>query len=89
MEPNKDAAAAAAAKAPESTSVDAVIDPKATIKIEGQEFELDTAWAKEDKTLTLVLRPHFASIENSKITREVKEGKLIVSIVKNAGFKGE
>jgi len=65
-----------------------VTDAKATIKIEGQEFELDTALAQEDKTLKTVLQPHFASVENANITREVKEGKLTVTIVKRAQHKG-
>ena len=66
-----------------------VTDPKATIKIEGgQTFELDASLAQEDKTLTVVLQPHFASIENANITREVKDGKLSVTIVKRAQHKG-
>lgn len=67
---------------------DAVTDRKATIKIEGQEFELDATLAQDDKTLKVVLQPHFASVENANITREVKNGKLIVSIVKRAQHKG-
>ena len=46
-----------------------VTEQKATIKIEGQEFELDAALAQEDKTLKVVLQPHFASVENANITR--------------------
>ena len=65
-----------------------VTDPKATIKIEGQSFELDASLAQEDKTLKVVLQPHFASIENANITREVKDGKLSVTIVKRAQHKG-
>ena len=65
-----------------------ITDPKATIKIEGQTFELDTALAQEDKTLKVVLQPHFASVENANITREVKDGKLTVTIVKRAQHKG-
>lgn len=65
-----------------------VTDSKATIKIEGQTFELDTSLAQEDKTLKVVLQPHFASIENANITREVKDGKLTVTIVKRAQHKG-
>jgi hypothetical protein len=65
-----------------------VTDPKATIKIEGQTFELDASLAQEDKTLKVVLQPHFASIENANITREVKDGKLSVTIVKRAQHKG-
>jgi len=65
-----------------------VTDPKATIKIEGQSFDLDASLAQEDKTLKVVLQPHFASIENANITREVKDGKLTVTIVKRAHHKG-
>lgn len=65
-----------------------VTDPRATIKIEGQTFELDASLAQEDKTLKVVLQPHFASIENANITREVKDGKLSVTIVKRAQHKG-
>lgn len=65
-----------------------VTEQKATIKIEGQEFELDATLAQEDKTLKVVLQPHFASIENANITREVKDGKLSVTIVKRAQHKG-
>lgn len=72
----------------ESHDVAQITNPKATIKIEGQTFELDAALAQEDKTLTVVLQPHFASIENANITREVKDGKLTVTIVKRAQHKG-
>jgi len=65
-----------------------VTDPKATIKIEGQSFDLDASLAQDDKTLKVVLQPHFASIENANITREVKDGKLSVTIVKRAQHKG-
>jgi len=79
---------AADTKAAENTSASVVTEPKATIKIEGQEFELDAALAQEDKTLKTVLQPHFASIENANITRDVKDGKLTVTIVKRAQHKG-
>ena len=73
----------------ESTNAtDPVTAPKATIKIEGQTFELDASLAQENKTLKVVLQPHFASIENANITREVKDGKLSVTIVKRAQHKG-
>lgn len=87
MEQKKEAPAAEP-KATENTSADTVTVTKATIKIEGQEFELDAALAQEDKTLKVVLQPHFASIENANITREVKDGKLTVTIVKRAQHKG-
>ena len=66
----------------------AITDPQATIKIEGQEFELEKVLAEDDKMLKTVLQPHFSSVENASITREVKNGKLIVSIVKRAQHKG-
>lgn len=88
MEPKKEDTAAEPGAA-EKTSADTITDPKATIKIEGQEFELDAALAQEDKTLKVVLQPHFASIENANITREVKDGKLTITIVKRAQHKGE
>ena len=71
-----------------TAEVTPVTDSKATIKIEGQTFELDASLAQEDKTLKVVLQPHFASIENANITREVKDGKLSVTIVKRAQHKG-
>jgi hypothetical protein len=75
-------------EATENTGANTVTEPKATIKIEGQEFELDAALAQEDKTLKVALQPHFASIENANITREVKDGRLTVTIVKRAQHKG-
>ena len=60
----------------------------AVIKIEGQEFELEAVLAEDDKMLKTVLQPHFSSVENANITREVKDGQLIVSIVKRAQHKG-
>ena len=77
-----------AASTETTDEVSPVTDPKATIKIEGQTFELDASLAQEDKTLKVVLQPHFASIENANITREVKDGKLSVTIVKRAQHKG-
>lgn len=72
----------------ENTESPIVTNSQATIKIEGQEFELEAALAQDDKLLKTVLQPHFASIENANITRDVKEGKLTVSIVKRAQHKG-
>lgn len=66
----------------------AITETMAVIKIEGQEFELETALAEEDKILKTVLQPHFSSIENANITRETKNGKLHVTIVKRAQHKG-
>lgn len=65
-----------------------ITESQATIKIEGQEFELETVLAEDDRMLKTVLQPHFSSLENANITREVKNGKLIVTIVKKAQHKG-
>lgn len=65
-----------------------VTEQMAVIKIEGQEFELEVVLAEDDKTLKTVLQPHFSSLENANITRDVKEGKLHVTIVKKAQAKG-
>lgn len=72
----------------ESQGLPKITDSQATIKIEGQEFELETVLARDDKLLKTVLQPHFASIENAHITREVAGGKLTVAIVKRAQHKG-
>lgn len=65
-----------------------ITDSQATIKIEGQEFELESALAQDDKLLKTVLQPHFSSVENASITREIKNGRLHVTIVKKAQHKG-
>lgn len=65
-----------------------VTEQMAVIKIEGQEFELEAVLAQDEKMLKTVLQPHFSSLENANITRDVKEGKLQVSIVKKAQAKG-
>lgn len=61
---------------------------QATIKIEGQEFEIEAALAQDDNLLKTILQPHFASVENANITRDVSDGKLSVTIVKKAQHKG-
>ena len=66
----------------------AITEKMAVIKIEGQEFPLEAILAEDDKMLKTVLQPHFSSVENANITREVKNGQLIVSIVKRAQHKG-
>jgi len=65
-----------------------VTETMTVIKIEGQEFELEAVLAQDDSLLKTVLQPHFSSLENANITREVREGKLHVSIVKKAQAKG-
>lgn len=92
-QPQTDEAAATTAAVeqkaePSGNDVSQITDPKATIKIEGQIIELDAEFAREDKTLKVVLQPLFSSVENANITREVKDGKLTVTIVKRAQQKG-
>lgn len=72
----------------ERKETEIVTDRQATIKIEGQEFELEAALAQDDKLLKTVLQPLYSSIENANITREIKDGKLTVTIVKRAQHKG-
>lgn len=67
----------------------AITETMAVIKIEGQEVELETALAQDDKLLKSILQPHYSSIENAAITREIKDGRLTVTIVKRAQHKGE
>jgi hypothetical protein len=69
------------ATAPEGAS-------SALIKIEGQEFALDIEIAKDDELLKTALSPHYPSIKNAAITREIRAGQMIVSIVKRAEHKG-
>lgn len=73
----------------DNTGAEAVVTERtAIIKIEGQELELEAALAQDDKMLKAVLQPYYSSVENATITRDVKEGKLTVSIVKKAQHKG-
>lgn len=65
-----------------------VTERMAIIKIEGQDLELEAALAEDDKMLKAVLQPYYSSVENATITRDVKEGKLTVTIVKKAQHKG-
>ena len=88
VEENGETAADKPDETVESVETSVVTFPQATIKIEGQEFELEAALAQDDKTLKTVLQPHFAAVENANITREVAGGKLTVSIVKRAQHKG-
>ncbi len=65
-----------------------ITETMAVVKIEGQEFKLEAVLAQDDKMLKTVLQPHFSSIENANITREVNDGQLTVTIVKRAQHKG-
>jgi len=84
----EETAATGAENSSENKESPFVTNSQATIKIEGQEFELEAVLAQDDKLLKTVLQPHFASVENANITRDVKEGKLTVTIVKKAQHKG-
>ncbi len=61
---------------------------EAVIKIEGQEFPLDVVIAADDNLLKAALSPHYPSIKNANISREIRAGQMIVSIVKKAEHKG-
>ena len=65
-----------------------ITETMAVVKIEGQEFELEAALAQDDSLLKTVLQPHFSGVENAHITRETKDGRLYVAIVKKAQHKG-
>lgn len=69
-------------------TTEVVTEAQAVIKIEGQEIEIEAALAQDDKLLKTILQPYYATLENANITREVKDGKLTVSIVKRAQHKG-
>ncbi len=60
----------------------------AVVKIEGQEFPLPVSIAAEDDLLKAALSPHYPSIKNAQISREIRLGEMIVSIVKKAEHKG-
>jgi len=60
----------------------------AVVKIEGQEFPLDVSIAADDNLLKTALSPHYPSIKNAQISREIRAGQMIVSIVKKAEHKG-
>ncbi len=77
---------AEAAKAQETEA--AAEATTAIVKIEGQEFPLDVAIAKDDNLLKAALSPHYPSIKNAAVTRETRAGQIIVSIVKKAEHKG-
>lgn len=66
----------------------AITEKMAIIKIEGQEVEVEAALAQDDKLLKTILQPYYSSVENANITREVKDGRLTVTIVKRAQHKG-
>lgn len=85
MEENEQTAAAGTTP---TTVTEIVTERTAIIKIEGQELELEAALAQDDKMLKAVLQPYYSSVENASITRDVKEGKLTVTIVKKAQHKG-
>jgi len=60
----------------------------AVVKIEGQDFPLDVSIADDDDLLKTALSPHYPSIKNAQISREIRAGQMIVSIVKKAEHKG-
>ena len=77
-----------AASATETAKIEEPAVTAAVVKIEGQEFPLDAAIAKDDELLKAALSPHYPSIKNAQISRETRAGQMIVSIVKRAEHKG-
>ena len=80
-----------AANSPEAEKIEESAETAATsavVKIEGQEFPLDVAIAKDDELLKAALSPHYPSIRNAQISRETRLEEMIVSIVKRAEHKG-
>ncbi len=83
-----DAAKTAEAAKIEESAAEAAAATTAVVKIEGQEFPLDVAIAKDDELLKAALSPHYPSIKNAQISRETRAGQMIVSIIKKAEHKG-
>jgi hypothetical protein len=60
----------------------------ALVKIEGREISLDDTIAGNDDLLKQALLPHLAEVANATISREQKDGQMVVTLVKRAGPKG-
>lgn len=60
----------------------------ALVKIEGREIPLDDTIAGNDELLKQALLPHLAEVANATISREQKDGQMVVTLVKRAGPKG-
>jgi hypothetical protein len=67
----------------------------ATVKIEGQEYQIDDAIAnggasveESDRILRDALRPNFEIAAGATFQRETRDGQLIITLVKNPGPKG-
>ncbi len=62
----------------------------ALIKIttDGSEFEVADEIARNDQKLQEALTPFYPELANAEITRSEQEGRLIVTMVKRAGTKG-
>lgn len=67
----------------------------ATVKIEGQEYQIDDAIAnaglsveESDRILRDALRPNFEVAGGATFQRETRDGQLIITLVKHPGPKG-
>jgi hypothetical protein len=60
----------------------------ATIKMSGKTFQLDDSIANDDTQLRRALSTLYPDAANAEITRETRDGQLIVHIIKRAGPKG-
>lgn len=61
---------------------------KAVVKIEGQDVPIAERIAADDNLLKKALRRFYHSITNATITRKREGGRLIVTVVKRADYKG-
>lgn len=61
----------------------------ATVRFEGRDIPMPEAIASSDELLKQALVPHLgAEIANASISRETKDERMIVTLVKRAGPKG-
>jgi hypothetical protein len=67
----------------------------ATVKIEGQEYQIDDTIAdggasveESDRILRDALRPNFEIAAGATFQRETRDGQLTITLVKNPGPKG-
>jgi hypothetical protein len=69
--------------------------PMATLKIEGQEYQIDDAIAnggttvqESDQILRDALRPTFEIAAGAIFQREMRDGQLLITLIKRPGPKG-
>lgn len=60
----------------------------ATIKIDGQTFEIEDEIAKDDDLIRRALTPFYPGASNSTISRVMENDRLVIEVTKKAGSKG-